>query len=309
MDRHAFYQRMGLLKVVDPTSDHAFAVAEAAIREQHLDRAPHGYEWHTSFHASQFPGDYELACPRKALYRLMNVPSQEPLNRSGRLIMGVGSAIEQLYVDAWRRAGVLYLAGSGDADLDFTVPEVWLTGNPDAIVTPLDWMGEPHVVEVKGKDHDKIMDMRRGVTTEPAPEHARQTYAYIGLGRLKIPYLRSGSVFYASRQRPSITHEFFLEHDERFWSTGIDRLRDWKRMFIEDVLPPRDKLWRWTQGECQWCDFKRVCKEDVRRGVTSLTQSCATAYAKTIVPAYDADLTRTAVFDRWKTTTEEAHSG
>src|SRR6266542_4190964 len=63
----------------------------------------------TSFTASKVGG--EPRCARQALYRLMNVPSPEPIDPKGVAIMRQGMAAEDQIVYRWGRAG-LTIAGS-----------------------------------------------------------------------------------------------------------------------------------------------------------------------------------------------------
>jgi hypothetical protein len=142
---------------IDDYIEAAFKKVEDKIWRDGTDKAPHGHPWHTSFHASQFPGDDPKACPRQAMYRLMDTPSQEPFSSSGRMVMGVGSAIEDLVAEELRLADALVFKGSGDAEWALVHDELWLTGNPDMVIPdPLTDIKRPHIIETKGKDSARI---------------------------------------------------------------------------------------------------------------------------------------------------------
>lgn len=306
ISREELFAALGVIKIVDPIVEDAYALQEQKIWLDDLDSDPHGAPWHTSFHASSFPGGDEKHCGREAIYSLLNIPSQKPIAPYGRAIMDVGKAVEEEIVWRLYHAGVLLSAKPDDeTQTGFEIPAIWLSGNLDAIITRRD-NGAPHVVEIKGKDPDVVRDMQRGGRSYD-PGHKSQLLAYVAMVRSVSeelwpdrPICNSGSIYYFNRSRPRETHEFLFEHDQDFIQKGIDRLSEWKENFINGELPPRDKSWRWTESPCDWCDYKKLCKDDVRNDVGRLEDSCAVKFAKTVNSAYDHEKVIKAVQNRWK---------
>src|SRR5689334_2129466 len=99
--RSELFQKLGIMKpLVNPILDAAYEIEEKQIWLEDLQSSPHGQHWHVSFHASSFPGDDPKACGRAAMYSLMNIPAQEPIDRKGRAVMEAGKDIENRIV--WR---------------------------------------------------------------------------------------------------------------------------------------------------------------------------------------------------------------
>lgn len=300
---------LGLLKVVDPATRHAFSIAEDRIWREGLRNNPHGHPWHTSQHASSFPGDDPRACGRKAIYTLMDIPKNEPANR--RLVgQGeVGKAIELMLQDKFGMAEMLLSDNENDADVDFQTGFIdednWLTGNMDLLIVPVGW-DRPHVVEVKSKAHDVVLQMKRG-ERGPDPAHINQCKTYIGFANERADRwpeykpVQDGSIFYCSRDDPSFTHEFFYSYDPAFMEQGRDRLAEWNDYFVRGELPPHPFGGKeWSQLPCKWCPFKKfACKPDHKAGVTKLRDSNGIEWAREIRPNYDYDKKRKAVLTRW----------
>lgn len=276
--RRELYQRLGLLKVVDPLTTEAYERDEGRIWTGDLDSSPHGAPWHTSLHSSSFPGRDERACPRKAMYGLMNIPSPTPFNRRSRMLMDGGKNLELELVRRWGRVGYLMTAdqtAGDDFQTGFVDREVWLTGSPDAIVIPKRWR-RGHVVEVKGKLHDKVVAMREGKASYDV-QHALQLQAYIDRAResfhltlprvvlceeewllssgivdgecrvhggesclieIELEPVRDGSIYYLSLNDPgNYNHEFFFRHDPDLIADGREQLATWRDHFVAGELP------------------------------------------------------------------------
>lgn len=170
---------LGLIQVVEPITKKAYEDRELRIWADDLENSPHGRPWHTSFHASSFPGDDPVACGRMAVYGLLNVPDPEPTSRFLRSVADAGVAIEDEHVKRWEEAGrLLSNSASADYQTGFTDGVHWLTGNCDALLLPAGWT-RPHVVEVKSKSQTKIDEMKNG-TRGPDPKHRRQCLTYVG---------------------------------------------------------------------------------------------------------------------------------
>lgn len=321
-------QRLQVSTVAEKTAYDAYLKNEERIWREDLDRSPHGRPWHTSFHASSFPGDPDTACARKALYGLMDLPNDKPIDQQGRGIMDAGKALEERYVWNYEDAGYL-LSARPDAkrQTGFSLPEFWLSGNLDAVIRPEGW-NRGHVVEFKGKDHDKIDAMRRGEIKYHF-EHYFQLQCYIGClqtesDRVYREYVdrttqfkddlattwlkkkglnelvKSGSILYFSRQRPRHTMEYYFEFDPELWKRATDFLRDWKQNFLDGELPARNPDWKWMQAPCGFCPVKRICKQDFKDGITKLEDSNAIEFAKKIRPKYDYKEVRKSVLKRWE---------
>lgn len=331
LTRQELFSRLQLLRLMEPLAEEALEAREdLAWRGKLGDDSPHGRPWHTSFHASSFPGDNPLACPRKALYTLMDIPQDKPFSPKSRLMMEMGKTVEQFYVEGFYHQGILLSPPPWESvQLGFTDPETWLTGNSDAVILH-PRLGRPIVWECKMKYARDIKAMQVGLK-EPDPGHIIQTKTYIAgmrsvMKHLKpdLPEIRDGVIFYASRDNPRDTAEFYIEYDPAFWEKGRAQLKIWKDWFEQDILPsqeagvwpldinakgvevvskrhPLGKDWRWTYQPCQWCDFQKTCKQDFKDGVVKLSESNGTDMARTFRPNdYSVEKIRDAVFAAWE---------
>ena len=307
LTRNEFFNRLQLIKTVEPITDRAFAKAEDE-RWRNENQEPHGQPWHVSFHASQFPGDDPLACPRQALYRMMNVPEQSPFSRKSRHLMSIGKIVEYELVNAWHRAGIL-LSAPPDEEVQtgFQYPEVWLTGSVDSVIE-IDGRAVPVEIKTKGKEHiEEMLVGKRG----PDDRHISQLKVQIALAARENLWpdkkpITHGFLYYASRDDPTKTAEFRVDLDDHFFDAGIDKLRQWRAYFEEGVLPSINPSkrhpmgWRWSYQPCQWCPFKKACQEDHKEGIDDLMESNAVYKAGRIRDDYDAELARLKVLARWK---------
>lgn len=298
----------GLYTVVEPNTDRAFKIAEERIWREQLDDSPHGDPWHTSFHASSFPGNSERACGRKAIYTLSDFPSVSPAPRRLRGQGEVGKAVELMLVRAFGLAGILLSNDqtAGDSfQTNFVDEDLWLTGACDAIILPYRW-NRPHVVEIKTKAHDVIRQMKeegRG----PDEKHTYQVRTYIGFAHeqaYRWPELQpcqSGSIFYLSRDDPSYTHEFYFSYDPDFMDAGRNQLRDWQEHFLRDKLPSHPFNGKeWSKEPCLYCPFKKnICKRDWESGITKISESNGIREANKVREGYDYESKRTTVLNRW----------
>lgn len=312
--RQELMQHFGLVSVASPALSKAHDIVTQQDWRGGADQQGHGTYWHTSFHASSFPADFERACGRQALYTMMDIPDKEPISEALRGMMEVGNAIEDWVVSTYHRAGMLLSAPPGaKQQTTFKSPEHWLAGHVDAIIRPPGW-NRPHVLEVKSKDHEVITNMRRG-ERKWDEKHRRQCLTYVGLGHIASMFLwpelepiSSGSILYISRQRPDYRHEFFFSLNEEAMELGFAKLAEWKQLFIEGRLPERVKEWQWTVDPCKDCVFKNMkmpdgtkvgCKEDIKRGITDMSQSTTIDFAKTVNPNYSYEQARERVLRRW----------
>jgi hypothetical protein len=90
VSQREFLSRLGVVRLVDPITEDAYKHVAHHRWENDLDSSPHGQPWHTSFHASEFPGDDPKACARKALYGLMGLPAGQPIEPRGLTVMDAG---------------------------------------------------------------------------------------------------------------------------------------------------------------------------------------------------------------------------
>lgn len=305
--RSELFARLGILKpVVGPILDAAYKLEEQQIWEQDLFSSPHGEHWHTSFHASSFPGDDEKACGRQAIYSLMNIPSFNPVDRDGRAIMEAGKDVEKQIVTRFERAGILLTEGAeADFQMGFEDAGHWLTGSPDAVIL-MPGLNRPHVVEIKSKDHNAVLEMQMGQRSFD-PAHRKQILTYIGFTHENSKRLWpdldeciDGSILYVSRDRPGTTHEFRFQYNQEFMDKGRAQLADWRQHFLQEQLPERPKSWKWTEPPCKWCPVKKICKADYQQDVEKLSDSNGIAHAKEVRGEYDYEEVRNEVLDRWE---------
>lgn len=311
LTRPEFFSRMQVMKVVDEFTDAAFEKSEHQAWQNQEDDSPHGHPWHVSFHASQFPGDSTMACPRQSLYRMMDFAPPQPHSRRMRAIMTAGKAIEEELVRTWHRAGILISAPPGEIQTGFEIRDAWLTGSVDAVLLPVGWK-KPLPVEVKSKYADVIRQMQVGLKG-PDPAHIAQIKVELALIHFfqhelwpDLEPVTHGYIYYVSRDKPDDTAEFRVDYDERWFEYGIERLKQWRGWFQESYLPsinPSKKHpmgWRWSYQPCQWCDFKKTCQLDHREGVTDLMDSIGIARAQRMRPHYDPEAARLRVRARWQ---------
>ena len=319
--RGEFFTRLQIVRSLEPIIQKTFKEVEEDRWRNQADNEPHGHPWHVSFHASQFPGDDPQACPRQALYRMMDFPESEPTSRRLRTLAAIGKAMEVELVRTWHEAGIL-LSASPDAEIQtgFELPEAWFTGSVDAIIKPRTW-NKPVHVEIKTKDRDTIDRMLCGAQG-PDINHVFQLKVQLAFVRMFQPDMwpgldpvTHGYIYYMSRgdkkgERDVVTAEFRVDLDEKFFEIGVDRLKQWRAWFEEGYLPElnpgkRDSKfghpngWRWSKLPCAWCPFKKTCQLDFQASETDLTQSVGVNRAKLIRPEYDPAAARERVFKRW----------
>lgn len=295
-------QMLGLQKLLDPILEQAY-VKEL---EEHFRSGD--FEWGSSFHGSSFPYGKAPSCARDALYGMMGYPA-EPISSHGAAIMSAGKSIELEILRLLHSSGTLLHPHNDHSDDDqwhLVDEEHWLVGHVDAIIVPPRWT-EALPVEVKSKDHDKVLAMRNGVQG-PDPWHIAQLMCYIHLFRQNWESMRfpeelgrptMGILLYVSRNRPRTTHEFVIQYDEEGAKEAMSKIAKMRDAFLADRLPPRDPAWKWTEDPCGWCERKKFCKKDVKEGVDSLSASNGREKAVEIYGAYDPDEVRKAVIDRW----------
>lgn len=327
--------RLGALRVVEPVTDHAYSVALHRRWLEQTGDNPHGRPWHVSFHASSFPGDTKQACPRMAIYGLMDIPTGGPIERWLDGVADVGKAVELGIVRANRDAGFLCRSNqpgrSSDPDskqpqMGFIDKEHWLTGSVDMPLLPFNY-DSPHIVEIKSKHESKIELMQYGERSFDE-KHRRQLLCSLGLAHENpdafkhptedriLPPAVDGSIFYQARDTdwpgPPQTFEFYFEYDAAFMEQGRAHLKSWKDSFMAGELPtkvarkntrshPNGPGWRWSEGACKYCPLKKTCRSDYDNGVNKIADSAAIAVAKFSRPGYDPALKRAAVFDMWET--------
>lgn len=289
---------------------------EKEVWDKDLDSHPHGKPWHTSFHASSFPGDDPDHCPRLAIYGLMDLPKSAPTSRFLRSAGDAGKNIELELVKRWAWAGLLLSVDQNtgeETQTGFVDEEYWLTGNCDAILLPPRW-SRPHVVEVKSKKDEFIAGLKSGFQ-QADPKHVRQCMTYIcfahEFSQERWPHLDpviSGSLFYVSRDNPAHTHEIYLTYDENFLAAGREKIATYQEAFLAGELPPRPSHFKWSEGQCKFCELKKsVCKPDWKEKIGSLRLSHALPFAQGL-RSYSYDEARARVLKRWgaEDTAEEA---
>ena len=277
LSRGEFLSRVGMLKEIDPLTTMAYRFAEQLEAEKpnwgHGASAP----WHVSFHGSSFPGDDPKACPRKAVYTLMDLPRGK-FSRKSRQLMDAGKDLEIQLVRRWYQAGML-LSAPPDAQwqTEFEDRDHWLTSTVDAIIVR-PRSTRPVVAEVKNVSGD-VMDEMMRLLRGPYEEHVRQVKCEIGLahevgewkiercvnsGRIAVSLnhraggpvvvcpehggvkcletqvlepVNYGFLYYVSRDNPEDTREFYYEYDPEFMRKGREQLRIWRKYFEIGVLP------------------------------------------------------------------------
>ena len=313
LSRVEFLSRMQALRFVEPLTQSIYHdVLWEEFRDQRLD-SPHGRPWHVSFHASQFPGDDPMACPRRALYRLMDFAQDGPANRMLAVTAAAGKGIEVELVSKWNEAKILLSAPPSDpVQTGFEIPEAWLTGSVDSVILPPGW-NKPLPVEVKSKFQNVLDKMKVG-QRGPDPDHVTQIKAQLGLvraaqesGALWAEYdlVTHGVIFYLSRDNPIHTAEFRVDYDANFFDAGIERLKEWRDLFEQDILPSpvlgtkHPMGWRWSYAPCNYCNYKKTCKLDHEQKNYTLTDSVGVPRTQRHRPDYDPAKARFRVGKTW----------
>lgn len=281
MSRIAFLAALGKVSVVEPMLINAYACMEEDIWRSGEGESPHGQPWHTSFHASEFPGDDPYACGRKAVYGLLGPPPAEPISPSLRAWFDIGKNLELDWIRRMAYYGVLLSADQTADDehqTSFEDRSHWLTGSSDAIVLPPHWV-KSHCIEVKTTKHEKVQAMLQGELPPASHEkYRRQLRAYIGLayesaysptvlvcqesGLQMIPAIEGcrernghkcnpmilrvqppddGTLIYSSREEPLVTASFYETYDPDFMAAGRAKLALWQTAFVENRIPPHPR--------------------------------------------------------------------
>lgn len=191
LSRSEFFARIGILREIDPLTDLAYRFDEQQTARQSDQGAADAEKWHTRFHGSQFPGDDERACPRQALYRMLDIPrntgSYLHSNRKLTQIADAGKDIEDRLTMNWHRAGYLLSTppfdpfGNRQMQDQFEDSDAWLTSTVDAIVLwPRSVM--PVVAEVKSKSAEVVADMKR-LIRGPDAKHVKQVKTQIAMAK------------------------------------------------------------------------------------------------------------------------------
>ena len=193
LERFAMYASLDLVSVMEPETDVLMhELAERRHREDEYD-SPHKRPWFVSYHGSEFPGDPANACARYLNYRMMNFPATDYMPPWVTTTGTLGKAGELDIVQAWFQGGralaipeddaeeakryklaaEAYRAGdieraehliemAGIHQLGFVDEGHWMTVSTDLPVLPK-FSRRPHIVEIKGKAHDVLIEMIRGV--------------------------------------------------------------------------------------------------------------------------------------------------
>jgi hypothetical protein len=171
---------------VEPLTAAAYRFAEQLEAEKPRQGHQHDAPWHVSFHGSSFPGDYERACPRQALYTMMDI-SRGAFSRRSRQRMDAGKDLERQLVRRWWQAGML-LSAPPDAEqqTQFEDPEHWLTCTVDAILVKPRSV-RPFVAEVKNIDCDTLDEMLR-LIRGPHEDYVRQVKTEIAMAHEYGPW-------------------------------------------------------------------------------------------------------------------------
>jgi len=299
LTRAEFFSRIGMLREIDPLTTQAYRFSEILEAEQPNQGAGGGSLWHVSFHGSSFPGDDPKACPRKAIYTLMDLP-RAPFNRKSRMFMDAGKDLENQLVRRWHQAGMLLSAPPDSRrQTEFEDREHWLTSTVDAIVARPRGT-RPFVAEVKNVYGD-IMHAMKMLLRGPFEDHVKQVKCQIGLAHEQGPWpvkrcinsgvlaialnhrdgppivvcpihggdkcledqellpVEHGYLYYVSRDDPDETREFFYQYDPEFMRKGRAQLKLWRQFFEAGMLPQIDFKGKNPMG-WNWTTDDSPCK-------------------------------------------------
>jgi CRISPR/Cas system-associated exonuclease Cas4 (RecB family) len=320
LSRNEFFTRMQVIRFLDPMTEEIWKEVENQRLVEQTDDSPHGNPWHVSFHASQFPGDDPMACPRQALYQMMDFP-RGVFSRRSRELMAAGKAAEIELVKTYHEAGILISAPPDEEkQTGFVYEDSWLTGSVDCVIKPPNW-NKPLPIEIKTKDRETIERMLIGAQG-PDDTHIAQLKVQLALIALQqkeiwpgLDPVTHGYIYYLCRgdkkgEQKTPNAEFRVDLDMRFFEVGVARLKEWRMFFEEDVLPELNPTkrgskfghpngWRWSYPPCNWCPFKKTCQLDFQAGETQLSQSVGINRAKLVREKYDPVKARERVKKMW----------
>jgi hypothetical protein len=182
MTRGEFFGRVGLIREADPAVSDAYRFFER-VQEGEQDKGESVSDpWHVSFHGSQFPGDSQLACPRLALYRMIDAPREKP-SRKLRMMAEMGKDHEMRLVEKLHMSGQLVSPAPWLHQMQFEEPEAWLTSTVDAIVCR-PRATRPFVMEEKMKYGSVIEEMRK-LIRGPDSKHVNQVKCQIAMAHIQ----------------------------------------------------------------------------------------------------------------------------
>jgi hypothetical protein len=318
MNRRDFMVNVGAFNPgpdLDAVTEQAYLLQEEKAHAAMIRKPPSG----RAFYASMFPGgENDKRCARQALYNMVGAVDPQPIKPAGRAVIEVGKAVEKQIVWRWGKMGLL-LGGIKVPEkeygymnqLGFSDPDTWLSGYADAVLDLRPRWRSVLPVDIKSKSHERVTEMRSGERSYD-PDHYKQVQAYLYLCRKYHSYLgwdemglepaAGAIIYYVSRDNPRFSKQFFVYYDEVFVKAGIGRLTAWKENFLHDELPERPKDWHWTKPPCQWCVFKKMCKQDIFEDVVVLSESNVVKQTEKLVPNYDIEKFREEVMRRWKLT-------
>jgi hypothetical protein len=191
LSRIELYGILGLHRVMEPITEEL--MRERNERELRSAEIARGQAWHTSFHASEFPGDSPDACERYLVYRMMDFPPAEAMPPWVTTTGDVGKAGELTIARSWWEGGRALAVPDDESDdeqqLVFEHSPLWMSGSIDLPVLKPFWT-KPHLVEIKGKADEVLEEMINGVWDARQKRvlqrrwddpHRRQLLASLGL--------------------------------------------------------------------------------------------------------------------------------
>lgn len=237
LSRAELLHRVGLLQEIDPLITEAYEFQ--AKLDALADDWGHGraHPWHVSFHGSSFPGDNPMACPRQAIYKLMNVPRYS-VDRKVVHAGEVGKAMEEALVVRWWRAGYLLSPPPWESQWEFENQDSWLVATTDAIVLP-PGSRRPRVVEVKFRYDREIHEMLR-LYRGPDEYHARQVKCQIGMAHEAEPLTVQRCY---NTGRLAIKLRVFNQHDEKEEEQEVCPQHEGTECLYEEQLETIDRGW------------------------------------------------------------------
>ena len=312
------YASLDLLpRLVDPLTDLAYEFVLQSKWQNDEGNSPHGHAWHTSFHASQFPTDLDLACPRKAVYQMANFTSEGPPSRWLVGLGDVGKAIEVSLTEKWHQFGVLLSPPPTEPiQLGAKDEESWLTCSFDSVILPPGY-SRPIPVEVKSKSLEKVREMILG-TKGPDEQHLAQLKVQLYFLHKhqaewwpNLEPVEFGVIYYLARDDPSVNKEFMVPLDIAWVEARLEKLKEFKYFFQQGEIAETQRKshplgWKWSEQPCKWCPMKKfVCKPDFKSGIVDLAKSHGVEFTRDKRNNYDFEEARKAVIDRWSDTSEK----
>lgn len=179
-------------------------------------------------------------CPRAIFFKFKNVPRKEMEANILRLF-DHGDHIHKLIMKPLLSTREIHVVAS-EVDIP---PQELISGRADAVLSD---GKELYVLDIKSMNS---MVFRK--LTEPKEENINQIQLYLHYFKLK-----KGILLYVNKDSQELK-EFVVEYNPELCNNLLVNLQDLKTKIEQNIIPARTVEWP-SGWQCQYCQFKEVCK-------------------------------------------------